>query len=483
MLAVASLAAAVALSPALSAATDRKAGGYAEDSCDAVGGVVHDEVGLLQRGRVGARGIPAEAGDDGSEEPAGRSETLEDIAAALRRNPAWNPLARLFAPASECRMDDDGGCPLRRMRPGAVVDVYPGQGSGAACINSSRPFYFQVRRGATDKLLLYFQGGGACWDHLSYRLKLCTQSPTPQDFSGMLNASDPQNAFRHHTLVHVLFCSGDMHSGNTTQPWGEDGAPVQLRGYNNANSAVQWALEQADTFSEVVFAGCSAGSLGVMMWSELLQKRLRGRTAKFTTFADSFAGVLFPPQLVHAGQGHLCDVWNICGLPLLNQVEQVQCRSKTLLLQEHFRVAMQENRESRFAMVNSKTDAVQVLFQKGYMLTAMKSRAGFKMTGAQYYKGFNLNMQEQVKEDNFGVYLADGTQHCFTQSQVMYTTTPQGEGGGGDGQRLSEWMGELSGAAATSRVVCEGALVQVQEDAPECENTTYCDEAIMERAA
>jgi hypothetical protein len=58
-----------------------------------------------------------------------------------------------------------------------------------------------------------------------------------------------------HKIVHVLYCSGDLHAGNVTRPYDDNkGVPVQQKGYFNTKAAVDWALEnmQAELTSFVV---------------------------------------------------------------------------------------------------------------------------------------------------------------------------------------------------------------------------------------
>ena len=54
-------------------------------------------------------------------------------------------------------------------------------GGETRCIYSySTPFAFQVIPGDSDKLLFYFQGGGACWDKATTDNPVCTNDVSPQ---------------------------------------------------------------------------------------------------------------------------------------------------------------------------------------------------------------------------------------------------------------------------------------------------------------
>jgi hypothetical protein len=50
--------------------------------------------------------------------------------------------------------------------------------------------------GDTDKLLLFFQGGGACWDRASTDAKSCTSDAKPQDLVGLFDRANAENPYR-----------------------------------------------------------------------------------------------------------------------------------------------------------------------------------------------------------------------------------------------------------------------------------------------
>ncbi len=95
-------------------------------------------------------------------------------------------------------------------------------GANTMCARG-QPWEFFVRPGKVNKVIVEFQGGGACWDYLS-----CTPGahifvdhmripPAMSDESvatGLLDHSDPRNPFRDWTHVYVPYCTGDVHWGD-----------------------------------------------------------------------------------------------------------------------------------------------------------------------------------------------------------------------------------------------------------------------------
>lgn len=56
---------------------------------------------------------------------------------------------------------------------------------------------------------------------------------------------DRPSKFRNFTIVTVTYCSGDLHLGETTQPYtGPDGETVTQTGYRNFRSVLEWVKVQ-----------------------------------------------------------------------------------------------------------------------------------------------------------------------------------------------------------------------------------------------
>lgn len=183
-------------------------------------------------------------------------------------------------------------------RDAGSVLVFPG-GETRCIFSYSSAFAFQVWPGSRDNVLVYFQGGGACWDDMSTDFfTACTTDAAPNGQTGIFSRTDPRNPFREYTILHILYCSGDVHIGHVTRPYvDEKGVPVQQNGALNVESVLAWAVNEqeagrlAPSLSNLVVMGCSAGSLGAQLWSSTILNRLAFQNA--AVYADSFVGV-FP---------------------------------------------------------------------------------------------------------------------------------------------------------------------------------------------
>ena len=75
--------------------------------------------------------------------------------------------------AKSCTVNGTNSCPISSMPADQSTLVYPG-GNTRCILSTSTPYAFQVIPGASDKLIIYFQGGGKTAKlHISEILYLC----------------------------------------------------------------------------------------------------------------------------------------------------------------------------------------------------------------------------------------------------------------------------------------------------------------------
>ncbi|HEY8514573.1 MAG TPA: pectin acetylesterase-family hydrolase [Candidatus Binatia bacterium] len=170
---------------------------------------------------------------------------------------------------------------------------YLGRGYKAVCMNGS-PYHFFVKRGSVNKVLMYYQGGGACWEQLTCSVPVCDTSVNPNgsdnpnnQSSGFADRSNPQNPFRDWHIVFVSYCSCDIHFGDAAQDYP---LHVEHRGYQNARIVEKWAREHFLDPEEVFVTGSSAGAYGAWFHAPLLHEVWPN--AEFNVLADAGNGVV-----------------------------------------------------------------------------------------------------------------------------------------------------------------------------------------------
>lgn len=157
--------------------------------------------------------------------------------------------------------------------------------TGAVCGNGS-PYKFFVNRVAdTTNTLVYFEGGGACWDHegCSGKLgQLGVRNPNgiPDDYMALTNPGASLASpfvFRLHpyssvktqawNLVYVPYCTGDIYTGDRVAVYDDPaGASPPLvwhhNGLRNVRAVVSWLKDNLPRPAQLLQTGCSAGGVG-----------------------------------------------------------------------------------------------------------------------------------------------------------------------------------------------------------------------------
>lgn len=192
--------------------------------------------------------------------------------------------------------------------------VTPSAASGASCGNGT-PFRFFINRAFSNKTVVVFEGGGACWDQLACQYKsghLGAMNPNgvPTNYMtdptvSLANKGISAGGFitpfsaRVHPLqatqvqswnmVYVPYCTGDVHAGNQVNVYADADAAQPTtyyhRGYVNAQAVAAWLGQNLPGQSVLMLTGFSAGSIGATANYDLLRSAMRPQRA--VLLADS----------------------------------------------------------------------------------------------------------------------------------------------------------------------------------------------------
>jgi hypothetical protein len=150
------------------------------------------------------------------------------------------------------------------------------------CSNGSE-FAIFVRKGISKNLLIYFSGGGACWDSATCSKPITLWSafdsdskdlksfyfPSlvkfyPKAMGGIGDNGDSKNAFRDWSVVFIPYCTGDLHIGNATKSYTFNNKKFEIHysGRNNSTAALAWVFSNFEETDKILVAGESAGAFG-----------------------------------------------------------------------------------------------------------------------------------------------------------------------------------------------------------------------------
>src|SRR5438094_1613777 len=176
---------------------------------------------------------------------------------------------------------------------------YNGQTLHPICARGT-PYSFWARRGTVNKLVVYYQGGGACFSNLTCSPVVHAFKDTagpgdnPSQYTeGIANVNNPNNPFRDWNAVFVSYCTGDIHWGDATVTYLAPPAPpltIHHRGAENARVVEKWAREHFVNPDEVFVTGSSAGAYGA--WFNAPLHEGVWPASKFEVLADAGNGVI-----------------------------------------------------------------------------------------------------------------------------------------------------------------------------------------------
>ncbi len=132
----------------------------------------------------------------------------------------------------------------------------------AICLRGD-PYQVAVYAGTANRALIYFEGGGACWNNTS-----CWTTPTakltaePFFGAGIFELDRPDNPFRHWTIVYAPYCDGSVFGGDNIVDY--PGGRTFHHGVQNASAAVAVLRRVAPDAEQIVVAGSSAGGYGTL---------------------------------------------------------------------------------------------------------------------------------------------------------------------------------------------------------------------------
>ena len=287
------------------------------------------------------------------------------------------------------------------------------------------PYAFWIRRGDPRKLLVFFEGGGGCFDATT-----CApgsvwfdddvdSSDDPAYAGGVLALGGDANPFRDYSMVFIPSCTGDVHTGDKVVTYGPH--RVHQRGFVNAQAALDRAFGDFPEAEDVFVTGCSAGSVGSAFHAGTILERYPD--ARVTQVGDSLAFV-FHRAVNLAGWGaheHFPE-W----------FEPPRANGRWTMAE--FLTALAERYpDNTFARFNHVRDNVQERFY-----VAVGGRPG----------GFPSRLRAAEWElkalPNYRSFLACGLDHCAFDNELFHTVQA-------DGVRLRDWVADL---AAGKEVDC-----------------------------
>ena len=159
-------------------------------------------------------------------------------------------------------------------------------GGGPICIDGSDYSVFTRKGQDKKKLLIFLQGGGACWQGL-YRCNESTPSQEPPaGRQGIWDFENKDNPLARHNIVYMPYCDGSVFGGDNRvidpdfdSASGVDGVRHH-RGLRNLSAGMDVARKEFKRAKRIVISGSSAGGVGATAFAHPLVRFQWGNNLK-----------------------------------------------------------------------------------------------------------------------------------------------------------------------------------------------------------
>ncbi|MGZ8947379.1 MAG: pectin acetylesterase-family hydrolase [Methylococcaceae bacterium] len=316
---------------------------------------------------------------------------------------------------------------LLKIEPACAFDTLINPANGSTIDNS---FHFYFKPGKNDKLVVFFNGGGACWDDATCLTSLkvgdrptynpsINQENSPIGAGGIFDDNNQENPFKEWSKVFIPYCTGDIHVGSKSVKYIDDGsitgypgAPVEVKhhGFDNFLAVREWIKGQFPTDREhnlkkLVVTGSSAGGYGATLNFPYLQDAFPKTNAVLVSDASSavltqgFLNTVFFPD----GNWNLENTLHTIFAKDFQHHYSVDSFNATLI--EKLTATYPKG---RFAQYTTVFDVVQTQFLKimtkidnGSIDPAEWSFTGATQEDQNFWFSWNGKMEESLDDINF----------------------------------------------------------------------------------
>jgi hypothetical protein len=291
-----------------------------------------------------------------------------------------------------------------------------GAGDGPLCLEGGE-FTMATRDGAGQTLMIFMEGGGACWSDF------CAANPVAQPgvpSFGILNPEDPDNPAADFDVAYLPYCDGSIFSGDQDVDSDGDGADDRFhRGLQNLSAALDVAAREYPAPERILLTGNSAGGFGTD-YALPLVRRLYPDVA-IELINDSGVGISRPGLTQQ-----LTEEWNSGAfLP----ASCANCIGEDGHLTDYHKYQLDEDANLRMGFMSTKQDTVIADVFVG-------------IGGPAFEAELIPELQElqDAYPARFRSLVADGNSHTFLQAQF---DLPVG------GTTVRQWVADmLSGSDA-----------------------------------
>ncbi len=318
------------------------------------------------------------------------------------------------------------------------TELAPG---GATACSDGSPYRFFARKGDPAKLLVYLQGGGACWyrencdpDMQPTYTRVIDAAFTPWEF-GIFNQSNTDNPFADYSVVFAPYCTGDVHLGaaDTVYPpakAGQEPLTIRHRGRANMQAVLDWTTANVTDPTTVFVTGSSAGAIPSPFYASLIAEAYP--SARIAQLGDGAGGY----RRMNSSDARPDQQWGTFNY--ITEERGFESLSKEDFNYEKLYIAAAKaNPDILFAEYDAAEDAVQKRF------LALGGIENISLLDA-----LNANHADiKAAVPNFRSIIVGGDSHTVLQRPEFYNYAAEGVS-------VRDWVAALSNFLPVADVSC-----------------------------
>ncbi len=321
----------------------------------------------------------------------------------------------------------------------------------SSCPGTDPTYKFFVRKGTVNKVVFFFNGGGACWDsvnclqYLTYnpmvfefvssgQLYVYNQadptSPTPLINHGIFDFTKKDNPFKDWYVVYLPYCTGDLFWGAADHQYPTSPSTtwtIKHRGFVNFQAVLKWVKSNFRLPEEVFVAGSSAGGYGAIMDYPYIREAFP--LTRVYVLGDAANGIMGDDFSNKADA-----VWNV-QLPTWILGSDIS----TLNIEDIYSNIAAEYPLMKFAQYTTALDQTQVWFYHLQLDNNVQNPSIWDNLTAtdfgiwNYYMSFYTHGTASVAP-NYRFYIGGGYDHTILTSDKFYTESSA------EGVYFSKWL-------------------------------------------
>ncbi len=286
--------------------------------------------------------------------------------------------------------------------------------------STGTPFQFYAKpSNASNNLLIYFNGGGACWFGQACDLgsEPNIHSPfadmdanNPRLAKGIFDFENAENPFADYDVVFVPYCTGDVHIGSGEREYEyRDAAGNEVdytahhNGFENSMTSLNWIYDNFPAANNIVIAGSSAGAIGASFYSGLVAEHFP--SSPVVLIADAAGG--YRTSLLPVTH----KAWDTASI--LPHWEEYAGETNDSLSFEDFYIASANHSPNlRLAQYNAAIDETQIMFT--HVIGDAPGSFSLPLRILTSYQ------EIESATDEFYSYTAGGQVHTILRSDIFY---------------------------------------------------------------